>query len=189
MKSNTESNLLNNTQKVLLTFSCILLSLILFLLRGGFDSQSPFEQIARKSMLPDVALTNGRPTVFEFYADWCEACKEMAPTMVELESINKAKINFVFLNVDNNRWEDLLETYEVNGIPQLNFFDNQGKEYGTSIGVRTKDQLEDLLNSLILNKPFANFPGIVQPEMSLLTDRTFNQNGLNATNKGPRAHS
>ena len=43
-------------------------------------------------------------------------------------------INFVFLNVDNQRWEKYIRKYNVNGIPQVNIFDKKGNLKSTFIG-------------------------------------------------------
>lgn len=37
-------------------------------------------------------VANGRPTVVDFYAEWCENCKEMAPTLRQLEGRYKDKV-------------------------------------------------------------------------------------------------
>ena len=37
--------------------------------------------VSQGSMSLDEALANGRPTVVDFYTDWCENCKVMAPKM------------------------------------------------------------------------------------------------------------
>ena len=81
------------------------------------------DQLAKNSLSPENALSNGRPTIFEFYADWCEVCREMSPAMLNMERKYLGQINIVLLNVDNSRWLDLIEAYffELHQSPSKNF--------------------------------------------------------------------
>ena len=108
---------LGRLQQVVLVVIAVALSIGLLLMRGGIQSETPLEQLARRSVDPDVALTNGKPTLIEFYADWCQVCREMAPAMLELERSTQNRLDVVLVNVDNPRWQDLVNRYEVNGIP------------------------------------------------------------------------
>tara|TARA_B100000073_G_scaffold348096_1_gene365028 strand:- start:8094 stop:8645 length:552 start_codon:yes stop_codon:yes gene_type:complete len=152
--------LLGKPQRVVLLLMAVALAAALLVLRGGVDSRSPMEQLARRSLDPDQALQNGRPTIVEFYADWCQACREMAPAMLSLEQSTGNKLDIVLVNVDNPRWGDLVDEYDVNGIPQLNFFAADGQPRGRSIGVRQPDELNALGNALITGTPLPQLAGV-----------------------------
>ena len=167
-------------QKGLLLAVAFALALALLVLRGGLQSESPLEQLARRSLDPDVALTNGQPTLIEFYADWCQACREMAPAMLSLEQSTRDRLDVVLVNVDNPRWLDLVDRYEVNGIPQLNLFTADGQPRGHAIGVRTPQELKALGDALINDNPVPALQGIRSASTLqdlARTDRT-----------GPRSH-
>ena len=100
------------------------------------------------SIDPQIAFNNSKPTFLEFYAEWCEVCKEMAPKVSDLRDEYKNNINFVFLNVDNPKWENYLREYEVNGIPQINLFDEKGKLSTTFIGKHEEKDLVDSIEKL-----------------------------------------
>jgi len=171
---------LTTVQKVLLLISALVLATVLFLLRQGLSTESPMDQLARRSPLPEEAFTNQRPTVLEFYADWCEVCREMAPAMLETERRHRDALNVVLVNVDNPRWQDLIDRYEVNGIPQLNLFDAEGSPRGRSLGLRTAPELEALSLALIDNTPLPAFAGV--GSSSPIRSSA-------ASNVGPRSHS
>jgi len=138
-------------QKYVLVFLSILLVISLFFFRNGFKANAMLDQLAKNSLSPEQALSNGRPTVFEFYADWCEACKEMAPDMIKVKNHTSNSVDVVLLNVDNSRWLDLIDKYDVNGIPQLTFFDDKGEFKGFSLGVRKYSELNEMFLALINN--------------------------------------
>jgi len=181
----TSANL-NSVQKAVLLVSAVVLAVVLFLLRNGLSTESPMDQLARRSLQPEVALSNQKPTMLEFYADWCEACREMAPAMLETERRTSGRMDVVLVNIDNPQWQDLIDRYEVNGIPQLNLFGATGQLRGRSLGVRTPQQLEALSTALITNTPLPQFAGIgsvssLEPAGGIAT--------ASATSAGPRSHS
>jgi thiol:disulfide interchange protein len=140
--------------------ACLLLALIW--LRGGLNSTAPLEQLARRSLDLPVALADGRPTIVEFYADWCEACRAMAPAMAAIEQTQKDRLDVVLLNVDNPRWQPELDRYEVNGIPQLQLFDADGVSVGRAVGARSGSDLEALSTALIAQAPLPQLAGVGQ---------------------------
>ncbi len=170
---------LSSFQKIFLFFLSIFLVISLFFFKNGFRANSTLDQLEKNSLLPEQALSNGTPTVFEFYADWCEACKAMAPDMNELKSINLNKVDIVLLNVDNPRWIDLIDRYDVNGIPQLVFFDRNGKSKGSSLGVRKYNELNDIFIALINNYELPSFTNILD---SNTLKSNINYNELSSNN-------
>ena len=160
-------------QKLFLVFLSIILVISLFFFRNGFKSNEILDQLAKTSLLPETALSNGRPTIFEFYADWCEACKEMAPDMINVKKQNSNKVDVVLLNVDNPRWFDLIDQYDVNGIPKLTFFDERGEFKGFSLGVRKSSELNQIFSALINNYELPSFTQL--SNSSNLVSETYSQ--------------
>ena len=151
---------LGRGERMLLAAVAALLALLLLWLRGGLHPEAPLQRLARQSPELSVALANGRPTLVEFYADWCEACRAMAPAMDRLEQQHRGALDVVLLNVDNPRWQAELERFDVNGIPQLELFDAAGQPVGRSIGARSGAELEALTSALLQGDPLPQLPGV-----------------------------
>jgi thiol:disulfide interchange protein len=170
-------------ERMLLAAVAALLALALFWLRGGLLPEAALERLARQSPELSTALTNGRPTLVEFYADWCEACRAMAPAMEAMERRHKGQLDVVLLNVDNPRWQPQIESYGVNGIPHLELFDPQGERLGQVIGARSPVELESLGSALVAGDPLPALSGSA-PSSALAEEQAAPQ----ATPIAPRSH-
>ncbi len=179
---------LGSLQKISLVLISLFLVVSLFFFRSGFKANIILDQLANNSLEPEIALSNGKPTIFEFYADWCEACKEMAPDMLEAEKINSKKIDVVLLNVDNSRWFDLIDKYDVNGIPKLIFFDEAGIYKGFSLGIRKYSEINAIFHNLINNSELPSFTNLSNSsELNSKNNPKLLNNYIRS--EGPREHS
>lgn len=170
---------------ILLVIAAVLAAAVLWL-RGGLQPQAPLEALARRSPELSVALGNGQPTILEFYADWCEACRSMAPAMESVESRYRQQLNVVLLNVDNPRWQPEVERYAVNGIPQLELFDRNGTAVGRAIGARSAAELDSLARALVNNEPLPPLAGL--GATSDLAQATAGAPAVAPAGAGPRSH-
>ena len=149
MQSETIEQLLNkNLKKIIALLITILIITLIFFRNSFFQSTYLLKSFGELSVDPEVAFKNNKPTFLEFYAEWCEVCKEMAPKVSSLKEEYEKDINFVFLNVDNQKWDSYIRKFNVNGIPQLNLFDRNGNLVSTFIGKQEESKIRDSIDKL-----------------------------------------
>ena len=180
MEFESRESFLNKNLKAILTFiiAVIVISLILFR-NLFFQSTYLLKSFGELSVDPEIAFKNNKPSFLEFYAEWCEVCKEMAPKVSALKDEYEKDINFIFLNVDNQKWGNYIKKFAVNGIPQVNLFDNKGNLISTFIGKQDEIKIRKSINNL--EKEEKPYEEIVNAEFS-----TIQENKNNEVN--PRSH-
>ena len=147
----TQSNYFSSKfrRSILALFALFFIAFVLFFKSNIFESTLQLRNFGNLSIDPEIAFTNGKPTYLEFYAEWCEICKEMAPEVTQLKKDFDNEINFVFLNVDNPKWDKYIKQFKVNGIPQINIIDSNSNLEATFTGLQEENTLKDSLNYLI----------------------------------------
>jgi thiol-disulfide isomerase/thioredoxin len=122
----------------------------------GLQTRSPaasLSEMAEAAIPLDDALANSKPTLIEFYANWCTSCQAMAPDIAQLKTDYTSKVNFVMLNVDNTKWLPEMLNYRVDGIPHFEFLAADSTEQGTAIGEIPRVILAENLEALIKKQP------------------------------------
>ena len=149
MQSESRKPISNQNSNAILVLIIAIVLIFLILFRNlFFQSTYLLKSFGELSVDPEIAFKNNKPTFLEFYAEWCEVCKEMAPKVSDLKESYEKDINFVFLNVDNQKWENYIRKFDVNGIPQVNLFDRKGNLISTLIGKQEEKELRDSINQI-----------------------------------------
>ena len=180
MQSESRESLLNKNLKAVIVLIAAVFLILLILFRNYlFQSTYLLKSFGELSIDPGIAFKNNKPTFLEFYAEWCEVCKEMAPKVSALKEEYEKDINFVFLNVDNQKWDNYIRKFDVNGIPQINLFDKKGNLITAFIGKQEELKIRDSIEKL--HSEIKSQEDIVNSEFSVIKQ---NKN----LNINPRSH-
>ena len=71
----------------------------------------------------------------DLYADWCVACKEFEHYTFPDENVQKEFSHYQLIQIDltesDSKTIELMEEYDVFGLPSILFFNTQGQELST----------------------------------------------------------
>jgi len=87
------------------------------------------------------------PAIIDFYADWCQPCKMVAPVLEELALKYAGKI--VVYKVDTESEQELASVFGIQSIPTLLFVPKDGQPQA-AMGALPKQTFEDVIKDILL---------------------------------------
>lgn len=87
------------------------------------------------------------PCLIDFYADWCQPCKMVAPILEELSKEYSGKINIY--KIDTESEVELAGAFGIRSIPSLLFVPMNGQPQ-MAMGALPKDALKKAIEDVLL---------------------------------------
>ncbi|ADV33963.1 thioredoxin [Candidatus Blochmanniella vafra str. BVAF] len=93
-----------------------------------------------------VNVKNNFLFLIDFWAEWCNPCKMLAPILEEIAVEFRGKIKVAKLNIDSN--PIVTKKYNIRSIPTLLLIKND-TIVATKVGLMSKQQLCDFINTYV----------------------------------------
>lgn len=90
------------------------------------------------------------PCLIDFYADWCQPCKALAPVLEDLSKEYEGKINIY--KIDTEDQQELAQAFGIRSIPSLLFCPTEGQPQMAQ-GALPKETLIKAFNDVLLKVP------------------------------------
>lgn len=90
------------------------------------------------------------PCIIDFYADWCQPCKMVAPILEELSEEYKGKINIY--KVDTEAQQELSAAFGIRSIPSL-LFCPKDEQPQMAQGALPKETFKQVIEDILLKSP------------------------------------
>jgi len=91
-------------------------------------------------------LNSETPVLVDFWADWCQPCKMIAPVVQQIAEEYDGKVKIGKLDVDSN--QQTSQAMGIRGIPALIIF-NDGKPVDQIIGVVPKSIIQKKIDEVL----------------------------------------
>lgn len=85
------------------------------------------------------------PVLVDFYADWCQPCRMVAPTVDKVANELKGSVAFYKLDIEANPQTTSQE--QISTLPTFVLY-NKGKRVAIKTGLMTEKGLRDLIGSV-----------------------------------------
>lgn len=108
-------------------------------------SESQFLKNTTDSSFESDVLKATKPSIVDFWAEWCGPCRMIAPVFEELAKQYHEKVNFYKMNVDDNN--STPAKYGIRGIPTMILFKN-GQMLEQIVGAVPKEQISKVLEKV-----------------------------------------
>ena len=95
------------------------------------------KHVTDASFTTDV-LASDKPVLVDFWAEWCNPCKLVAPVLEEIAKENVDKLTIVKLNIDEN--PETARAYQIMSIPTMAVFQG-GQIVKSIVGAKPKAAL------------------------------------------------
>jgi thioredoxin len=87
-----------------------------------------------------------KPCLIDFYADWCQPCKMVAPILDELSDEYDGKMNIYKINTEEQ--QELAGMFGIQSIPSLLFVPTEGQPQMAQ-GALPKDTFERAIKDVL----------------------------------------
>lgn len=93
------------------------------------------------------------PAIIDFYADWCQPCKMVAPILEELSDEYAGKINIY--KVDTEKEQELSSVFGIRSIPSILFIPKDGQPM-MQPGALPKDTFVQVIEDELIKEKVEN---------------------------------
>ncbi len=107
-----------------------------------------FEKVFNFEKNKDWKFEGKLPCIIDFYADWCQPCKIVAPILEELSKEYEGKINIYKINTEQE--VELASAFGIRSIPSMLFCPADGQPQ-MAVGALPKETLVQAINDVLLN--------------------------------------
>lgn len=111
--------------------------------------QTFFDKVFNYEQNKEWKFEGQLPCIIDFYADWCQPCKMVAPILEELSEEYKGKINIYKVNTEQE--QELSAAFGIKSIPSMLFCPADGQPQMAQ-GALPKESLVNVINDVLLKK-------------------------------------
>ena len=99
-----------------------------------------------------IKTLKGKPTLIDFWAEWCAPCKYIGTTVHELKNKHKDTLNVLQIDTEtqigNKLYSEYAQIFGVNAIPFLLLFDKDGNYNDKLLGA-SPEKLIQMVDAIL----------------------------------------